>query len=119
MADVRGAVGAFAFGGVGWLVTSFVGAPFRKFYDLRSETIYKSVVYDNVTALERESADGSIDILERSDMEIERLNNCLISLQIERRFSASSSLSFRLSSIVTPDLAISNVETSSLTGPGV
>jgi hypothetical protein len=50
MADVWSTVGAFALGGVGWLVTSFVASPFRHFYDLRSEVIHKSVLYANVRA---------------------------------------------------------------------
>lgn len=36
MADVSGAVAAFALGGLGWVVTSFVGQPFRSFFDLFS-----------------------------------------------------------------------------------
>src|SRR4051812_39017109 len=74
MNDVWSTAGAFALGGVGWLTVSFIGAPFRKFFDLRSEVIYKSVVYANVAAREKQSPDGTTEILERSEDEIERLH---------------------------------------------
>lgn len=68
MADVGGAVAAFALGGIGWLVTSFVGQPFRNFFDLRREVIHKSVFYNNVRAAETltpEQVDLEQDELER------------------------------------------------------
>jgi hypothetical protein len=73
MSDVWSTVGAFALGGVGWLVTSFVASPFRKFFDLRSEVIHKSVLYANVSAAEKENTDGSIEPIAVSEGEIERL----------------------------------------------
>lgn len=56
MTDVWGAVSAFALGGVGWMVTSFVAQPLRNFFDLRREVIHKSIVYDNVRALQTAKA---------------------------------------------------------------
>jgi hypothetical protein len=50
MAEVWSTIGAFALGGIGWAATSFIGSPFRQFYDLRSEVIQKSVLYANVRA---------------------------------------------------------------------
>ncbi|MGY4289151.1 hypothetical protein ACVWXO_008371 [Bradyrhizobium sp. LM2.7] len=57
MADVGGAVAAFVLGGIGWVVTSFVGQPFRNFFDLRREVIHKSVLYDNVRAAQTATAE--------------------------------------------------------------
>jgi hypothetical protein len=37
MTSVWSAIGVFALGGVGWIVTSFVGQPFRRFFDRRNE----------------------------------------------------------------------------------
>lgn len=67
MSDVWGAIGVFALGGVGWLVASFVGRPYRQFFDLRGEAIHKSMLYDNVFALEKEFPDGSIEQKEISE----------------------------------------------------
>jgi hypothetical protein len=50
MSEVWSTIGTFGLGGVGWLVTSFIGSPFRQFYDLRREVIQKSVLYANVRA---------------------------------------------------------------------
>jgi hypothetical protein len=63
----------FLLGGVGWLVTSFVGRPVRQFADLRGEIIERSVLYANVSALEQESPDGSVKQIALPDDEIERL----------------------------------------------
>jgi hypothetical protein len=67
------ALGALALGGVGWLVTAFVGRPLRDFFDLRREVIHKSVLYDNVLAVERESPNGTTEPIELSEEEFERL----------------------------------------------
>ena len=61
MPDVGGAVAAFALGGIGWAVTSFVGQPFRSFFDLRREVIHKSVLYDNVRSALTATA-GQVDV---------------------------------------------------------
>jgi hypothetical protein len=67
----------FLLGGVGWLVISFVGGPFRQFFDLRREVIHKSVLYANVSAAEKENPDGSIEAVEISGGEIERLREAI------------------------------------------
>jgi hypothetical protein len=77
LSDVWSTVGVFALGGVGWLVTSFVGGPFRQFFDLRREIIHKSVLYANVSAVRRENADGSIGPMELADDEIKRLREAV------------------------------------------
>jgi hypothetical protein len=74
MADVWSSVGVFALGGVGWWVASFIGRPFREFFDLRRDVIHKCVLYANVMALEKESIDGSVEPVERTEYEIERLH---------------------------------------------
>ena len=51
----------FLLGGVGWLVISFVGGPVRQFFDLRRE----------------ENPDGSIEAVEISGGEIERLREAI------------------------------------------
>jgi hypothetical protein len=43
MSAVWNTVGVFLLGGLGWLATSFVGRPFRQFFDLRGEVIQQSV----------------------------------------------------------------------------
>jgi len=43
MSAVWHTVGVFLLGGLGWLATSFVGRPFRQFFDLRGEVIQQSV----------------------------------------------------------------------------
>jgi hypothetical protein len=74
MADVWSAVGVFALGGIGWLVTSFVGQPFRRFFDLRNEAIHKSVFYANIAAAQRANANGMVEQLDRYEAELERLH---------------------------------------------
>jgi hypothetical protein len=69
--------GVFLLGGVGWLATSFIGGPFRQFFDLRREVIHKSVLYANVSAAEKENSDGSIEPVEISEGEIERLREAI------------------------------------------
>jgi len=73
MHDVWNTIGVFLLGGVGWLVTSFVGRPVRQFVDLRGEVIQRSVLYGNVAALQQESPDGSVKQIDLSDEEIKRL----------------------------------------------
>lgn len=73
MTDVWSAVGVFALGGVGWVVTSFVGQPFRRFFDLRNEVIHKSVLYANVRAAQKANADGTLEQLNVSEEELARL----------------------------------------------
>ncbi|MHC2432751.1 hypothetical protein [Bradyrhizobium sp. USDA 4451] len=73
MAEVWGAVGVFALGGVGWVVTSFVGQPFRHFFDLRNEVIHKSVLYDNVRAAQKTGTDDKIEHVSLNKDEITRL----------------------------------------------
>jgi hypothetical protein len=70
-------IGVFLLGGVGWLVTSFVGRPVRQFVDLRGEIIQRSVLYGNVGAVEHESVDGSVKQIERSAEEVERLHEAI------------------------------------------
>jgi hypothetical protein len=77
MSGVWNTVGVFLLGGVGWLVISFVGGPFRQFFDLRREVIHKSVLYANVSAAEKENPDGSIEAVEISGGEIERLREAI------------------------------------------
>src|SRR6478672_2322792 len=73
MADVWSAVGVFALGGVGWVVTSFIGQPFRRFFDLRSEIIHKSVLYANVVAAQTRKADGTLEPVSLNEDELARL----------------------------------------------
>jgi hypothetical protein len=73
MEGVWSSVGVFALGGVGWWVTSFIGRPFREFFDLRREVIHKSVLYSNVAAAQRESPDGSVTAREMAQGELDRL----------------------------------------------
>jgi hypothetical protein len=77
MSGVWSTVGVFLLGGVGWLVTSFVGGPFRQFFDLRREVIHKSVLYANVSAAEKENPNGSIEPVEISEGEIKRLREAI------------------------------------------
>lgn len=69
MAGTWSAIGVFALGGVGWIVTSFVGQPFRHFFDLRNEVIHKSVLYANVRAAQQAKADGTTEPVETLDEE--------------------------------------------------
>jgi hypothetical protein len=74
MTGVWNTVGVLALGALGWCITSFVGRPFRHFYDLRAEVIHKSMLYDNVTAVAKECPDGSTEqVKEVSDEEVKRL----------------------------------------------
>jgi HAMP domain-containing protein len=66
-------VGVLALGALGWFVTSFVGRPLRDFFDLRREVIHKSVLYDNVMGVERESPDGHVEQVEITADEFKRL----------------------------------------------
>jgi hypothetical protein len=54
VSTVWSTIGVLALGRIGWLVTSFVGRPFRQFFDLRSEVIHRSVLYANVAAIKKE-----------------------------------------------------------------
>jgi hypothetical protein len=73
MTGVWNTVGVLALGALGWFVTSFVGRPLRDFFDLRREVIHKSVLYDNVMGVERESPDGHVEQVEITDNEFKRL----------------------------------------------
>ena len=73
MSGVWNSIAVFALGGFGWLVAHFVGQPFRQFYNLRGEVIHRSVLYDNVSALQKEFPDGSVERVDQSDDEIKRL----------------------------------------------
>jgi hypothetical protein len=55
------------------MATSFVGQPFRQFFDLRSEVIHKSVLYANVTAAQQAKADGTLEQLNLGEEELSRL----------------------------------------------
>jgi hypothetical protein len=61
-------------GGVGWLVVSFVGRPFRTFFDLRSEVIHRSVLHGNPAAIQKEFPDGTVKQVESSEDDIKRLH---------------------------------------------
>jgi hypothetical protein len=75
VSNVWSTIGVFALGGiVGWLVTSFVGRPFRQFFDLRSEVIHRSMLYANVAAIKKEVPDGSVKPVELPEHEIQRLH---------------------------------------------
>jgi hypothetical protein len=73
MAGVWSSVSVFALGGVGWLVTSFLGRPFREFFDLRGEVIHKSVLYANVIAAQHEGPDGTVISTGLSEGDLDRL----------------------------------------------
>jgi hypothetical protein len=73
MTDVWGAVGVFVLGGVGWLVTSFVGQPFRRFFDLRNDVIHKSVLYANVGTVQQVRVDGETEPVDIDDEGLARL----------------------------------------------
>jgi hypothetical protein len=73
MAEILGTIGAFALGGVGWAVTSFIGSPFRSFYDLRSEVIQKSVLYANVRASAKQERPDYVSHVELDADELDRL----------------------------------------------
>src|SRR5262249_61017443 len=73
MTGVWNTVGVLALGALGWFVTSFVGRPLRDFFDLRREVIHKSVLYDNVMGVERESPDGHVEQVEITANEFKRL----------------------------------------------
>jgi hypothetical protein len=73
MAEVWSTIGAFALGGVGWAVTSFIGGPFRQFYNLRSDVIEKSVLYANVRASAKQERPDYKSHVELDDAELDRL----------------------------------------------
>ncbi len=78
MAGVWNTVGVLLLGGAGWLVTSFLGRPFRQFFDLRGEVIHRSIVYGNVRAVRTEFPDGSVKAVDDlSDDEIKRLHEAI------------------------------------------
>jgi len=58
---VLGTIGAI----VAWLTTEFIGRPFRRFFDLRSETARRLVPFDNVFARMR-----MVDGLHREPIEL-------------------------------------------------
>src|ERR1039458_176897 len=73
MAEVWSTIGAFALGGVGWLATSFIGSPFRQFYDLRSEVIEKSILYANIRALAKQERPDYVSHIELDGADLDRL----------------------------------------------
>jgi hypothetical protein len=73
MAEVWSTIAAFALGGVGWVATSFIGSPFRQFYDLRSEVIQKSVLYANVRASAKQDRPDYKSLVEVDDADLDRL----------------------------------------------
>ena len=73
MAEVWSTIGAFALGGIGWVATSFIGSPFRQFYDLRSEVIQKSVLYANVRASAKQDRPDYKSHVELDDADLDRL----------------------------------------------
>ena len=73
MVDVLSTIGVFALGGVGWVATSFVGQPFRRFFDLRNEVIHKTVLYDNVKASEKMTAGDKVEQLSLDEEQLTRL----------------------------------------------
>jgi hypothetical protein len=75
--NIWSTIGVFALGGVGWLVTSFVGRPFRQFFDLRSEVIHRSVLYAKVAAVKKEFPDGSVESVDVPEDEIKRLREAV------------------------------------------
>ncbi len=103
MTDVWSAVGVFALGGVGWAVTSFVGQPFRQFFDLRNEVIHKSVLYANVRAAQKANADGMLEQIELDERGLERLGeaeNCFRDLAARMRaFALNEPFAVRLVSL--------------------
>ncbi|MCA1401939.1 hypothetical protein [Bradyrhizobium sp. BRP56] len=74
MAQIWGAIAAFALGGIGWAVTSFIGGPFRQFYDLRSEVIQKSVLYADVRASAKQDRPDYKSHVELNEAELTRLH---------------------------------------------
>jgi hypothetical protein len=70
-----GAIGAT----LGWTVSSFVGAPVRKFFDLRGEVIRRLTEFANVKARWKEISDdvgatsGQLEDMQLSEVEITRL----------------------------------------------
>ncbi|SHG73029.1 hypothetical protein [Bradyrhizobium erythrophlei] len=73
MGEVWSTIGVFALGGVGWVATSFIGSPFRQFYDLRSEVIQKSVLYANVRASAKQDRPEYKSHVELDDADLDRL----------------------------------------------
>jgi hypothetical protein len=65
--------GAFTLGGVGWVATSFIGSPFRQFYDLQSEAIQKSVLYANVRAAAKQDRPDYKSHVELEHADLDRL----------------------------------------------
>jgi hypothetical protein len=74
MAEVWNSIGVFALGGVGWLITSFVGRPFMQFRELRGEVIQKSVLYANVKASAKQERPEYKSRLELDEADQERLH---------------------------------------------
>jgi hypothetical protein len=70
-------IGQFLLGAVGavlaWMVTEFLGRPFRQFFDLRRETTRKMVEYANVTARAKMDETGSSISIPITSTEEERL----------------------------------------------
>jgi hypothetical protein len=70
-------IGICAVGGIGWFATAFVGAPIRRFFDLRGEVIQRSVMYANVMAVQKEFPDDSVKPVDLSDDESKRLREAV------------------------------------------
>ena len=73
MAEIWSTIAAFGLGSVGWLATSFIGSPFRQFYDLRSEVIQKSVLYANIRASAKQARPDYKSHIELDDADLARL----------------------------------------------
>jgi hypothetical protein len=56
---IASALGGALGSAVGWVVASFIGAPIRKFFDLRAEVLQKEIEFANVPARLKETARGS------------------------------------------------------------
>jgi hypothetical protein len=95
MAEIWSTISAFAFGGIGWVATSFVASPFRHFYDLRSEVIQKSVLYANVRASAKQERPDYKSHVELDDAELDRLRKA----QEEFRELAARMRAFALNEI--------------------
>jgi hypothetical protein len=67
----------FAFGAIGafsvWMLTEFVGRPFRRFFDLRADIIRRMVQFANVPARATDLRDGRREVNQLSDADEARL----------------------------------------------
>ena len=66
---IFGAIGAF----LAWMLTEFVGRPFRRFFDLRADISRRLVQFANVRARTTDLRDGRQELHQLSDAEQARL----------------------------------------------